>query len=173
MQIERTMTVNRPRTEVYGFWRSLENLPRFMEHIKTVTRGAGSHSRWVVALPMGQTLEWDVALEEQPNERLAWRSLPDAGVEASGVVRFQDAPAGRGTEVRVLLEYNPPGGIAGDAVAKLFEGVTAERLQDEIRRSKQLIETGEIATITGQPSGRDEKAEKAWRSRSVDSQRRT
>ncbi len=152
--VKRSMTIDRPASELYEQWRNLENLPRFMTHLESVTRTGERQSHWVFKPPVGPTLEWDAeTTEEVANERIAWRSLPDAPIQNSGAVRFKEAPGGRGTEVHVTLEYQPPGGAAGTAVARLFEEVTAETLQNELRHFKQTVEAGEIATVEGQPSG--------------------
>jgi uncharacterized membrane protein len=157
--VERMVTVNRPRTEVYQFWRDFENLPRFMEHLESVdesyTGGEGATSRWVAKAPMGKTVDWMAEIvEERENEVIAWRSLPESMVETFGRVEFRDAPGERGTEVLVSLQYKPPGGSAGALVAKLFGEEPDVQIREDLRRFKQVIETGERATTIGQTSGR-------------------
>jgi uncharacterized membrane protein len=157
--VERSVTVNRPRSEVYQFWRDFENLPRFMEHLESVdesyTGGEGAASRWVASAPLGQTVDWMAEIvEERENEVIAWRSLPGSQVETYGRVVFQDAPGDRGTEVSISLQYKPPGGSAGALVAKLFGEEPNVQIREDLRRFKQVIETGERATTIGQTSGR-------------------
>jgi uncharacterized membrane protein len=157
--VEQSVTVNRPRPEVYQFWRDFENLPRFMEHLESVdesyTEGKGATSRWVAKAPFGQTVDWMAEIvEEHKNELIVWRSLPGSQVETYGRVEFRDAPGDRGTEVNVSLEYKPPAGSAGALVAKLFGEEPDGQIQEDLRHFKQVIETGEKATTMGQTSGR-------------------
>ncbi|RPJ76614.1 MAG: SRPBCC family protein [Acidobacteria bacterium] len=142
----RALTVNRPPAEVYGFWRDLENLPRFMRHLESVRTTEPGRSRWKVKGPAGTSVEWDAEIvEDRPSELIAWRSLPGASVENGGFVRFRPAPGGKATEVKVHLEYHPPGGRLGSAVASLFGEEPEQQLQEDLRRFKQVMETGEIA----------------------------
>jgi uncharacterized membrane protein len=141
---------------VYRFWRNLENLPRFMQHVESVRFTADQRSHWVVEGPLGRPVEWDAEIvEDVKNERIAWASIPGSTVKNSGRVEFRDAPGGRGTEVRVSMIYNPPGGSAGAAVAKLFGRDAATEIREDMRRFKQIMEAGEAPTNDGQPSGRD------------------
>jgi uncharacterized membrane protein len=154
IQINRTVTINKSPEEVYRFWRNLENLPRFMQHLASVQITGERRSHWVVTAPMGISLEWDAEITaERPHTLLAWRSLPGADVVNEGVVQFHPAAGGRGTEVQVSLAYRPPGGVAGAAFARLFNATTAQQIQEDLRRFKQVMEAGEIATSTGQPAG--------------------
>jgi uncharacterized membrane protein len=142
----KVLTINRPPAEVYGFWRDLENLPRFMRHLESVTTTAPGRSRWKVKGPAGTTVEWDAEIvEDRPSEVIAWRSLPGASVENGGFVRFRPAPGRKATEVKVHLEYHPPGGRLGSAIASLFGEEPGQQLQEDLRRFKQVMETGEIA----------------------------
>jgi uncharacterized membrane protein len=155
VEVEKTITINRPPEEVYRFWRNLENLPRFMKHVESVTSFGDGRSHWVVRAPAGRTVEWDAEItSEQEGELLSWRSLPDAEVENAGTVWFKSAPGGRGTEVKVRLDYRPPGGGVGAFVARLFGEEPQQQVADDLRRLKQVLEAGEIATTEGQPSGR-------------------
>ncbi len=157
MQVHRTVTIDKDAATLYQFWRNPDNLPRFMAHVESVQATGEGRARWVVALPLDRRVEWESEISEsRDNELLAWQSLPDSAVEAAGKVLFKAAPQGRGTEVHATLDYNPPGGVVGDAIAGFFEEGMAEKLQDELRRFKQLMEAGEIATITGQPTGNQE-----------------
>jgi uncharacterized membrane protein len=142
-----TITVNKPAAEVYRFWRHLENHPRFMQHLESVVTTNGKRSHWVAKAPLPAPIEWDADIvAERENAMLSWRSLPGADVENAGTVRFRELPNGRGTEVRVRLEYAPPGGVVGVAVANLFKTLTEQQLKEDLRRFKQIIETGETPT---------------------------
>jgi uncharacterized membrane protein len=162
IRAERAMTINRPRGEVYGFWRQLENLPRFMEHLKAVEilDEDGKRSHWVAKGPLDTSIEWEAEIdEERENELISWRSLPGAEVDNRGSVRFKDAPGGRGTEVHVSLTYHPPGGSAGAAFAKMFGEEPYQQIREDLRRFKQIMEAGEMATTFGQTSGRVDEVE--------------
>jgi len=155
IMVERVVTINKSAAELYEFWRNFENLPQFMTHLESVTTESNTRSHWVAKAPAGTTVAWDAEIvEERPNELIAWHSLPNADVDNAGMVQFKPAPADRGTEVRVKLEYNPPAGALGAAVARLFGEEPNQQVADDLRRFKQLMETGEIATIEGQPSGK-------------------
>jgi uncharacterized membrane protein len=155
IEIERAVTINKPAEELYNYWRKLENLPNFMKHLQTVEQTDETHSHWVARLAGGLPVAWDAEIvEDQPNERIVWRTLPDAQVQQSGVVTFKPATGERGTVVNVDMRYSPPGGIVGETFARLLNGVTAQQVKDDIRRFKSLMETGEIPTIEGQSSGR-------------------
>ena len=145
--VGRTVTIDRPRSELYEFWRDLTNLPRFMENIVSVDTTGANRTHWVVKAPAGQTVEWDsVITEEIPGERIAWSTTEDAGIRHSGSVEFRDAPGGRGTAVTATIVYDPPGGAVGKVVAKLFDREPKVQARQDLRRFKQLMETGEIAT---------------------------
>lgn len=159
--IEKSVTINRPISQVYQFWHNFENLPRFMKHLAEVQTTGPQQSHWKARAPGGIMLEWDAEITgDQENEYITWQSLAGASVENRGSVYFTPAPNGRGTEVKVKLEYYPPGGVAGVAFAKLFNGVTAQQVKEDMRRFKQIMEAGEIATTEGQPSGRDDVIER-------------
>lgn len=155
IEIERAVTVDKPAGELYNYWRKLENLPNFMEHLKEVKQTEGNQSHWVAKLAGGLPVSWDAEIvEDVPGERIVWRTLPDSTVEQRGKVEFKPANGERGTVVHVYIQYSPPGGIVGETFAQLLNGVTAQQVKDDIRRFKSLMETGEISTIEGQPSGR-------------------
>jgi len=142
-----TITVNKPAAEVYRFWRHLENHPRFMRHLESVASTNGKRSHWVAKAPLPAPIEWDADIvAERENALLSWRSLPGSDVDHAGTVRFRELPNGRGTEVRVRLEYAPPGGMVGVAVGNLFKTLTEQQLKEDLRRFKQIIETGETPT---------------------------
>jgi len=156
LRVDRAITVAKPRPEVYQFWCNFENLGRFMRHVESVRVYDDNHSHWVVKGPAGKTLQWDAEIiNEAENERIGWRSLPGADVDNAGSVQFRDAPDGRGTEVKVELQYNPPGGTVGALMAKLWGEEPSQQIENDLRRFKQLMETGEIPTIEGQPTGRE------------------
>lgn len=157
VHVEKSIAINSTPEELYSFWRDFENLPRFMENLESVTKLDETRSHWVATGPGGKRIEWDAEIyNEHPNELIAWRSLPDADVTNAGAVRFETAAGGRGTIVRVTLNYNPPGGTAGKLIAKLFGEEPGQLVENNLRRFKQLIETGDIPTTEGQSSGREE-----------------
>jgi uncharacterized membrane protein len=159
IKVEKSVTVNRSPEELYRFWRNFENLPRFMNHLESVRTTAGNRSHWVAKAPAGSSVEWDAEIyNEKENELIAWRSLEGADVDSAGSVHFQAAPGGRGTEVRVVLKYDPPGGIIGATIARLFGEEPSQQIEEDLRRFKQVMETGETSTTTGQSSGRSASA---------------
>ncbi len=150
VKVEKSLTINRPAEELYRFWRNLENLPRVMSHLESVTEYDGNRSHWVAKAPAGTTVEWDAEItEDRPNELIAWRSLEGADVSNSGSVRFMHATGKRGTIVMVEIDYGPPGGLLGAAVAKLFGEEPAQQVNDDLRRFKQVVETGEVVISEG------------------------
>lgn len=154
VEIEKTITVYRPVEEIYRLWRNVENLPRFMSHLESVIIVDEVQSHWVARLPGSMRLEWDAVIaEERENESISWCSLPDSDVEHAGSVYFRPVPGRNATEVRVVLSYKPPGGVAGAAVAKLLSAVTEHQLHEDLRSFKAVIEAGEKPTIAGQPVG--------------------
>ena len=147
VKVERAITIDRPAHELYAFWRDFENLPRFMEHLESVTVIDATRSHWIARAPVGQRVEWDAEIHnEVPDELIAWRSLPGSEIANAGSVHF--TPAGGGTEVRVVLSYEPPAGRLGDAVARLFGEAPAQQVQDDLRRFKQVMEAGEVPLRT-------------------------
>lgn len=145
--VAKTVTINRPREELYDYWRNLERLPSFMENIERVEALGEKRYRWVVKAPAGRMVEW-VALvtEEKAGEYIAWTADESAEIANSGRVDFRDAPGGRGTWVTATILYDPPAGLIGKAVAKLFQREPAIQVRRDLRRFKQLMETGEVAT---------------------------
>ncbi|CAM3449461.1 YgaP-like transmembrane domain [Pontibacter korlensis] len=156
IEITRSLTINRPRAELYQFWRMFENLPRFMHHLKEVRQLGPKRSHWVARIPKGVgTVEWEADIIEEETDRLiAWRSLEGSDVDNAGEVRFLDAPANRGTIVQATITYRPPIGDVGGGIAKLLNPVFKQMVLNDLHRFKQLMESGEVATIKGQPSGR-------------------
>jgi uncharacterized membrane protein len=148
--VEHAVTVNRPIEEVYRFWRQLENLPRFMSHLESVEIISDRRSRWRAKGPAGTSFQWEAELlEEKENERISWRSVEGSDVLTSGAVRFNRAPGVRGTEVRVELHYSPPGGATGRRLAWLFGEEPDQQVRDDLRRFKQIVETGEVVLSDG------------------------
>lgn len=155
IHVEKCITVNRPAEECYRFWRDFENFPRFMKHLESVKVGDNKRSHWVATGPVGIRVEWDAEITaDQEGELLAWSSVDGADVESAGTVRFEPAPAGRGTIVWIDMYYRPPAGRAGAMVARLFGEEPSQQIDEDVRRFKWLIETGEIPTSVGQASGR-------------------
>ena len=155
MPITVTLAINRSASDLYGFWRDFANLPRFMRHLESVRVSGDRRSHWVAKGPAGTTVEWDAEItEDRPNEVIAWRTGETSDVDHSGSIRFSPAPQGRGTYVTVQMQYRPPGGALGAAFAALFGEDPSQTVKADLRRFKQLMETGEIITTAGQPAGR-------------------
>jgi uncharacterized membrane protein len=154
IRVERAVTINLPIEDVYNFWRNLENLPHFMDNVKMVREYEG-RSHWVAEAPLVGSVEWEAVIEEDiPYQKLAWRSLPGSQITNAGVVLFNPAPGDRGTEVRVHLEYQAPGGSLGAVLAKVLGEEPDVQVREDLRRLKRLLETGQVITTKGQSSGR-------------------
>ncbi|MEC4818914.1 MAG: SRPBCC family protein [Scytonema sp. PMC 1069.18] len=154
IKVEKTVTIDKSADELYRFWHNFENLPTFMKHLKFVKVYNEKRSHWIANAPLGGSVEWDAdIIEDRENEFISWASVEGADVDNSGFVRFKKAPGDRGTEVKVVMEYNPPGGALGAAFAKIFGEEPEQQIGDELRRFKMLMEAGEIATTEGQPKG--------------------
>jgi uncharacterized membrane protein len=155
MELTATTTVTRPIEEVYAFWRGLERLGTFMAHVDEVRRTGPQTSHWTASAPFDTTVEWEAEIvDEVTGERIVWRSVEGADIDNSGEVMFVPAPGGRGTEVYVTLRYDPPAGPLGKAVAKYFGEEPSQELDDDLRRFKQVIETGEVVRSDGAPWGK-------------------
>lgn len=145
--VSRAVMINRPREEVYGFWRDLTHLPQFMENVRKVEMIDERRSRWTVAGPLGSEVQWEAEITEDiPGERIAWRSLEDGDIDHDGVISFTENAFGRGTEVRAIINYDPPGGVVGKVLAKVAQREPRIQLRRDLRRFKQLLETGEVPT---------------------------
>lgn len=154
VQVTRSLVVNRSPEDCYRFWRDFANLPRFMTHIESVEVISDRRSHWKAKGAAGMTAEWDAEItDDQPGKLLSWRSVENADVDHAGTVRFEPAPGGRGTIVRLESRYSPPGGKAGALIARLFGEEPSQQIGEDLRRFKWLIETGVIPTTVGQPSG--------------------
>jgi uncharacterized membrane protein len=154
IQAKGTCVVNRPPDEVYNFWRNFQNLPRFMRHLQAVEDLGDGRSHWVAKGPGGMSVEWDATIiADVPGEVITWRSLENSDVDHAGAVRFERAPGGRGTIVKVNFQYNPIAGVIGATVAKMFGEEPEQQLDDDLRRFKQVMEVGEVvvseATLLG------------------------
>jgi uncharacterized membrane protein len=153
IHVQQSFSVNKPREELYRFWRQFDNLPSFMKHLESVRVLSDTRSHWVVKGPFGN-VEWDAEIiHDKPDELIAWKSMANADVDSSGSVRFADGGNDRGTTVRVVLDYIPPAGKIGKYVAKLFGEEPTLQVREDLRRFKRLMETGEIPTTMGQPRG--------------------
>lgn len=152
--VGRTVTINRPRQELYERWRDFTRFPEFMDNVREVVTLEEKRSRWTIEAPMGATVQVITRIvEDVPGETIAWVSEPDSQIETDGRVEFADAPPGRGTYVRLLIRYKPPAGGLGRAIAKVMQREPNVQARRDLRRFKQLMETGEIAT-NASPSGR-------------------
>ena len=150
-RVDRSITINAGREQVYDFWRKLENLPRpLCSMCMCVKQTDEKHSHWIVEGPAGHKVEWDAEIiNEVPHELLAWRSLPGASVPNAGSVRFEHATAGRGTKVTISLQYEPLAGQVGVWVAKWFGKDPEPRSSRNLHRLKSIIEAGEVPTSSG------------------------
>ncbi len=162
IHIRKSIQVNRPAQELYRFWRDFTNLPRVMQHLEGVEIEDEKRSRWTAKGPAGSRIHWDAEItEDRPDQVIGWRSLEGAPVENWGSVKFASAPGGRGSILSIELHYDPPAGNVGRAVAKLFGEEPALQLEEDLRRFKQIMETGEALTTEGQSTGRSRS--KSWK----------
>lgn len=153
--IETTLIVNQTPQACYDFWRKLENLPTFMRHLESVRVTGDRSSHWVSKAPLGTRVEWDAEItEDRPGALLSWKSLPGSQILNTGTVRFEEYVGGRGTLVIVNLVYDAPGGPMGAALARMLGEEPKVQIREDLRRFKQLIETGEVPTTRGQSAGR-------------------
>jgi uncharacterized membrane protein len=147
IKVERSVTIARPRHELYTFWRDFANLPHFMEHLESVRVESPTRSHWKARAPAGNSVEWEAEIvNDVPDEIIAWKSVGDADVANAGAVNFSDAPGDRGTIVKVTIDYEPPGGRLGAMVARLFGEDPDRQVREDLRKFKQLMETGAITT---------------------------
>jgi uncharacterized membrane protein len=152
--VGRTVTIDRPRDQIYAFWRNFANLVPIMENIERIDVIDDRRSHWVVKAPGGRTVEWDsVVVDDEPGRLIAWQSVEGSDIRTSGRVEFLDAPPGRGSWVRATVAYDPPGGVIGEWIAKLLQREPNLQTRRDLQRLKQFLETGEI-TSSASPSGR-------------------
>lgn len=159
LTVRRSTTVNRPAGELYRFWRDANNLPRFMSRLESVRVESPTRAHWTMSAPMGRTWEWAAeVVEDREGERIAWRSAEGAPLPNRGSVTFRPDSRGEETVVTYEIEFDPPGGAVGAAIANVFHEVPETMARQDLGRFKALMEAGEIATTTGQPScrGRDD-----------------
>jgi uncharacterized membrane protein len=155
VNVEEVVTINAPAEQLFGFWRNFAQLPTFMDHLVSVHQVDYRRSHWVARAPAGRTVQWDAEIiNEIPGELIGWRTLEGADVVSAGSVRFKRATGGRGTEVRVRLQYEPPAGKVGATVAWIMGHEPSQAIREDLRRFKQLMEAGEMATTAGQPRGK-------------------
>lgn len=151
------VTIGKPIAEVFNFWRNFQNLSFFMKDLKEIEVLSPTHTRWTMELQNGVKANWDAEItSERKNEMIAWRSLPGSEVETDGSVWFSPAPQGLGCVVSLVMNYKAPGGKVTELVTRLSGEDGDTLLQINLRRLKAFLETGEIPTIEGQPTGREE-----------------
>jgi uncharacterized membrane protein len=154
-RIDRSVSIQKPKEQVFAFWRNLSNLPQFMCRLKSVKATGPTTSHWVANAPGGRTVEWDAEIvNEIENEVIAWKSVNGAPIGHAGSVRFEEASGGRGTIVRVSISYDLPGGPAVTKIAKLFGADPASDLTEDLRRLKSMLEAGQFANVSGQVTGK-------------------
>ena len=142
-RVEKTVTVERSPEELFRFWRNFENLCRFMPHLESVKETGGGRSHWVAKGPAGMNVEWDAEIvSEQEGRMISWQSLPGSEVQNAGSVWFERSSNGTGTDVKVALQYHPPGGVVGKVVAKIFGEAPDQQLEEDLNRFKQLFASG-------------------------------
>jgi uncharacterized membrane protein len=155
IHVTNSIIIDRPTEELYRFWRDFQNLPQIMAHLDRVDVIDDRRSRWTAKAPAGRRVQWEAEItEDRPNELIAWRSIAGSTVENHGRVSFRPAAGNRGTLVLVELEYRPPGGLLAAGIARLLGEEPRVQVKDDLRRLKQIMETGEIITTQGQPAGR-------------------
>ncbi len=151
--VGRTVTIRKPKAELFAAWRNFARFPEFMEHVEAVTRKPDGTSHWKIAGPAGSHIEFDTEIvEERENELISWRSVEGADIRNSGRVSFRDAPANRGTVVDLEISYNSPGGMLGRQIARILQREPNTQARRDLKRFKQLMETGEIATAAPGPA---------------------
>jgi len=146
VKLKKDITVDRQPEELYRYWRDFKNLPRFIDGLESVEVVDDLHSHWTVSAPGGLPLSWDAEITvDRENEMIGWKSIEGSKIDTSGYVRFERAPGGRGTMIRVAMQYIPPAGKAGAALSSLLGKRPGGYVEDALRRFKQLMETGKIA----------------------------
>jgi uncharacterized membrane protein len=166
--IHGSITIKAEPQAVYDFWRRLENMPRFMKHLERVEELDGTRSHWVAKAPLGTHVEWDAEItDDVPGERIAWSATGDSQIWNAGEVRFEQAPGDRGTEVHVRLEYAPPGGAVGATIARVLGEEPGSQIKGDLRRLKQVIETGEVVLSEAVADGRSRRQRPAQPVRSA------
>jgi uncharacterized membrane protein len=142
VKYEKNFIINRPAQELFDYWREFGNLPRIMRHLESVVQLGPMRSHWVANGPMGMKVEWDAEIHnEEPGRLIAWRSLPGSQVDTAGSIHFNDLGEINGTEVRISLKYNPPGGKIGAGLATLLGSGVEQEIEEDMRRFKQVMES--------------------------------
>ena len=156
IHVERSFLINRSVEEVYNFWRNFENLPKFMRHLKSVSVKNDKESTWEARAPIAGSVTWDAEIiDEQQNSFIVWRSKDGAVVPNNGSVLFEKASDYHGgTKLTVVLNYDPPAGRLGSIFATMFGEDADQQVREDLRKFKQLMEAGEVATTVGQSHGR-------------------
>jgi uncharacterized membrane protein len=151
---ETSVVIERPASQLFDYWRRLNNLPRLFHHLISVDERADGRSRWVARGPLGQTVEWDAEIHNlQPGEMIAWRSIPGSDLDTAGSIHFKPTADEGRSIVTLNMKYNPPAGKVGSAIAAWLGQSVEGDLERGLRRFKQIAEAGEIATVAGQPRG--------------------
>ncbi|HZZ72094.1 MAG TPA: YgaP-like transmembrane domain [Pirellulales bacterium] len=146
LKCQASATIRRPAGDLFNYWRQLENLPKLIDHLESVTELDSKHSRWVAASPLGSAIHWDAEIiTERPNEVIAWQSTAESELKTAGSIHFDESGDGASTTVRLLFKYNPPAGKVAAAVAEWFgRGANAE-LSEALERLKAIMETSSPA----------------------------
>jgi uncharacterized membrane protein len=153
IKIERVITVGKPAREIYDFWRQFSNLPQVLDHLESVNDLGGGRSHWVAKGPAGTRIEWDSEIvNDIPGELIAWKTVGEPDVAHAGSVHFK--PVGDMTEVKFVMDYEPPAGRLAAVAAKVMGESPDQKIRSDLKRLKMLFETGEVATTVGQTSGR-------------------
>jgi uncharacterized membrane protein len=151
IKIEKSITIDKDQGELFRFWSNFENLPKVMRHLESVERRGSNLTHWVAKGPMGMSIDWDAeVITERENELIGWRSVEGSEIDTAGSVHFKKAPGGRGTEITVVLKYDPPAGKLGDYIARLFGRSAEQEIQEDLQRFKEKMEAGGIPTTVGQ-----------------------
>lgn len=149
VHVRESVRLEVPLSDVYRFWRRLQQLPQFMSHLESVAETSDGRSHWVAKGPGGVRVQWDAEIiNEVENQILAWRSLPESDVVTAGSVNFDAVRGGRTTQISVHLQYSPPAGKAGSLVASLFGREPSQTIREDLRHFKQLLEAGEVPRAT-------------------------
>ena len=163
IRVDADIAIARPPAQVYSFWRNLENLPRFMRHVKRVVTAGPNRSHWVADCMAGQSVEWDAEIvNDQPPSLIGWRSLPGSTVDTAGSVQFKPTEGGYGTKVHVELQYLPPAGKLGAAFAKLMGNDPANHIKEDLRRLKHELENMDTVQEASEESFPASDAPSSW-----------
>ena len=155
IKVVRSITLQSEPNALYAFWRNFENLPKFMDHLESVRAIDAKRSHWITKGPVGTSVEWDAeVINEIEGELIGWKTIGESTVDHAGSVHFEKLPNGRGTKLTVILRYDPPGGKGGALVARLLGQDPELQIASDLRKFQQILETGEVATVEGQTSGR-------------------